>query len=161
MNDAACPWCPPRLPVVRSATRDCECYCAPRTGDGHPREPDLAPRLARCIDAPGCDGRSHGIECNNALHTDAHSARSEPTTGVPVVTDHLCPECHQGKHQNCTRQAWDDVTDGLTECLCVCRCTDHMTSVERALHKRPGPATTPDRAYQESSQDDYYDGRDL
>jgi hypothetical protein len=77
------------------------------------------------------------------------------------VADHLCPECQQGKHQNCTRQAWDDVIDGLTDCLCICRSGAYMTQVERALHERPSLATTPDRALQESTQEDYYDGRDL
>lgn len=68
-NDARCPWCPPRC---RSCVgdRDCECYSHQDWPDTHV-ELDLAPRLARCIDAPGCDGRSHGIECNNALYTGA------------------------------------------------------------------------------------------
>lgn len=30
------------------------------------------------------------------------------------------PECKQGKHDNCTEEAWDDALDCLTDCLCMC-----------------------------------------
>jgi hypothetical protein len=35
--------------------------------------------------------------------------------GAPI----WCPECIQGKHQNCTGQAWDFDTDTPTRCECT------------------------------------------
>jgi hypothetical protein len=29
-----------------------------------------------------------------------------------------CPECVAGKHENCTREALDPVTDELVSCAC-------------------------------------------
>jgi len=29
-----------------------------------------------------------------------------------------CPDCEQGKHRNCTGQAWDNVIDDFTVCPC-------------------------------------------
>ena len=29
-----------------------------------------------------------------------------------------CPDCEQGKHQNCTGEAWDTVADAPTVCPC-------------------------------------------
>lgn len=34
------------------------------------------------------------------------------------MTRPICPECAQGKHQNCVGQAWDDEADELTLCGC-------------------------------------------
>lgn len=31
----------------------------------------------------------------------------------------ICPECAQGKHQNCVGQAWDDATDQPVACSCT------------------------------------------
>lgn len=30
----------------------------------------------------------------------------------------ICPECRNGKHQNCDGQAWDEEADELTVCEC-------------------------------------------
>lgn len=38
------------------------------------------------------------------------------------MSDQRCPECRNGKHQNCDGAAWDDETDDLT--LCACPDTD-------------------------------------
>jgi hypothetical protein len=44
-----------------------------------------------------------------------------------MVADHIpgqawvCPECVQGKHQNCDGQAWDFDADEPTGCGCECR----------------------------------------
>lgn len=60
-----CSHCPPGC---RSCwAPDCECYDHQDWPDTR-FEPALVPRLARCIDAPGCDGRSHGIDCNNQMY---------------------------------------------------------------------------------------------
>lgn len=33
----------------------------------------------------------------------------------------ICPECKNGKHQNCDKQAYDDATDELVPCRCLCQ----------------------------------------
>jgi hypothetical protein len=44
---------------------------------------------------------------------------------IPVVSveevhlaDHVCPECEQGKHPNCSGDAWCDACDGMAVCPC-------------------------------------------
>ena len=37
-----------------------------------------------------------------------------------MSTAPINPECAQGKHDNCTGEAWDDDLDCLTDCLCMC-----------------------------------------
>ena len=39
---------------------------------------------------------------------------------MPTNTAPTNPECKQGKHGNCTEEAWDDDLDCLTACLCMC-----------------------------------------
>jgi hypothetical protein len=43
-----------------------------------------------------------------------------PLVGEPDIMpeDHMCPECQQGKHQNCDGLAWDFEIDKLTHCDC-------------------------------------------
>jgi hypothetical protein len=43
-----------------------------------------------------------------------------PGIGEPDIMpeDHMCPECQQGKHQNCDGLAWDFEIDKLTHCDC-------------------------------------------
>lgn len=36
----------------------------------------------------------------------------------------------------------------------------HPADIEKALRQRPKPSDRPDRSYQESLQEDYYDGRE-
>lgn len=36
------------------------------------------------------------------------------------MNDHLCPECEQGKHANCTGWAFDE-HDNEVACACTCR----------------------------------------
>lgn len=40
-----------------------------------------------------------------------------------------CPDCEQGKHQNCTGYAWDTKTDQETVCPCAAKL--HVTSFEK------------------------------
>lgn len=35
-----------------------------------------------------------------------------------ATEDRICPECQQGKHQNCDGLAWDFIDDKLTNCDC-------------------------------------------
>jgi hypothetical protein len=37
---------------------------------------------------------------------------------VPTSSAPICPECEQGKHPNCNGEAWDSVTDSITDCKC-------------------------------------------
>lgn len=57
-----------------------------------------------------------------ALHTAGYiehnlRERDPRMTGNTAPTN---PECKQGKHDNCTEEAWDDALDCLTDCLCMC-----------------------------------------
>jgi hypothetical protein len=36
-----------------------------------------------------------------------------------VVDRSLCPECTQGKHPNCSGQAWDSEADAPGPCTCT------------------------------------------
>lgn len=40
---------------------------------------------------------------------------------LPAGAAHVCPECEQGKHDNCNGDAWDDQADELTSCDCAGR----------------------------------------
>jgi hypothetical protein len=40
-----------------------------------------------------------------------------PMTGE-LAPIRACPDCEQGKHRNCTGQAWDNVIDDFTVCPC-------------------------------------------
>lgn len=31
----------------------------------------------------------------------------------------ICPECRNGKHQNCTNEALDESTDEIVPCNCI------------------------------------------
>jgi hypothetical protein len=33
--------------------------------------------------------------------------------------NHICPECRDGKHRNCSGVAWCDLMDAETECACL------------------------------------------
>ena len=35
-----------------------------------------------------------------------------------LMTVRSCPDCEQGKHSNCTGEAWDNDTDAPTVCPC-------------------------------------------
>ena len=36
------------------------------------------------------------------------------------MTDHIGPDCRDGKHPACDGRAWDDTTDDMTTCTCTC-----------------------------------------
>jgi hypothetical protein len=46
----------------------------------------------------------------------AHLDRLKVVAGT--IVEAVCPECQQGKHQNCEGQAWDAETDGPVDCRC-------------------------------------------
>lgn len=72
-----CSHCPPGC---RSCwAPDCECYDHQDWPDTR-FEPALVARLARCIDGSGCDGRSHGIDCNNQLYATPAAPTTEGDT---------------------------------------------------------------------------------
>lgn len=60
-----CRWCPPGCKSCEPD--DCECYAHQDWPDTALDE-QAAARLARCLDAPDCDGRTHALACNNALY---------------------------------------------------------------------------------------------
>jgi recombination protein RecT len=48
-----------------------------------------------------------------------HDPRTGEVLEGEVVTSPTCPECQQGKHQNCEGQAWDNDADGPVACACA------------------------------------------
>lgn len=52
----------------------------------------------------------------SAALADASPAAPVAETAAPETP--LCPECVQGKHQNCSGQAWDNAADEPTSCAC-------------------------------------------
>lgn len=60
-------------------------------------------------------------------HRDAHKAawaEIEPQLLAQLAGGPVCPECAQGKHQNCDGQTYDDETDDVV--LCGCPDTDEV-----------------------------------
>lgn len=43
------------------------------------------------------------------------------------MTDHLNPDCREGKHRACTGDAWDNEADELCACECACHDTKDET----------------------------------
>lgn len=44
------------------------------------------------------------------------------------MTDHIGPDCRDGKHPGCDGRAWDDEADDITACGCAC----HWPTLTRA-----------------------------
>lgn len=61
-----CRFCPPGCKSCEPS--DCECYSHQDWPDASQEDDFYASRLRLCIDAPGCDGRSHDIRCNEVLY---------------------------------------------------------------------------------------------
>ena len=70
----------------------------------------------RPVEVDGEIIRVHGGREMNAADRDAF-------TEIVRAAKHLmgvrsCPDCEQGKHANCTGDAWDNDTDAPTVCPC-------------------------------------------
>lgn len=53
------------------------------------------------------------------------SKESEHPRWNILVGAEPCPECYQGKHDNCDGTTWDEPTDG--EAVCPCHNRGHVT----------------------------------
>jgi hypothetical protein len=58
-----------------------------------------------------------GLEEALAESKAAKTPPPEPASDATAVA--ICPECQQGKHQNCEGQAWDDAADAPGPCACA------------------------------------------
>ncbi len=45
------------------------------------------------------------------------TVRGDPLPGL--AEPRACPDCEQGKHRNCTGEAWDDQADDFAKCPCT------------------------------------------
>lgn len=64
------------------------------------RETGQASRAAGPVDSTGC--------CKGSATWGEIYGKPRP----------VCPECRDGKHQNCARMALDEQTDEITSCWC-------------------------------------------
>ncbi|HEY8881917.1 MAG TPA: hypothetical protein VIM47_00805 [Dermatophilaceae bacterium] len=65
------------------------------------------------------DGEVIRVLGDKPMDTEAQAAFAEVVRAAKhLMTVRSCPDCEQGKHTNCTGEAWDNDADAPTVCPC-------------------------------------------
>lgn len=65
------------------------------------------------------DGETIRVHGGEPMTPDAQAAFAEVVRAAKhLMTVRPCPDCEQGKHRNCTGEAWDNTKDAPTACPC-------------------------------------------
>jgi hypothetical protein len=70
----------------------------------------------RPVEVDGGVIRVHGIRKMTPEEVDGFAVIVRAAKHLMSIRD--CPDCEQGKHQNCTGEAWDTIKDDFTVCPC-------------------------------------------